>query len=110
MRKIDPKAYRPLGYRVLVRDDPVEEKIGSIIITDETKEADGHAIRFGTVVAMGELAFTMGSPPVEIPGGARVGDTIHFSKYGGAGNAFEEDGDGNKYRLLNDEDIIGVLT
>lgn len=109
LKKIDPNTYQPLGYRVLVRDDKVEERVNSIYIPDSAKKADEYAQQFGTIAALGPLAFTLGDGGNKLPLSPHVGDYVNYSKYSGVGKVFYEDEDGYKYRILNDEDVLGVL-
>lgn len=111
MQKINPEQYEPLGYRVLIRDLPVEEKTsGGLILPDQTKTADEFAQQFGVVVSMGALAFTQETPIGRrgYPHPPQVGDTVNYSKY--AGGTYQTDDHDNKYRILNDDDILGVIT
>lgn len=110
LRKIDPETFLPLGYRVLVRDDSVEQKTaGGIILTDQGKASDEHAQQFGTVVSYGDLAFSMETSTGQVPYKTRpwLGDVVVYSKY--AGGQYHEDEGGQKYRLLNDDDIRGIV-
>lgn len=110
MRTIDPNTYEPVGYRVLIRDMNVEEKTeGGIILPDQSKTADEHAQQFGEVVQAGPLAFTLDRPNgnlINIPECPRVGDVVNYVKY--AGGTYYHDDEGKRYRIINDEDILGV--
>lgn len=94
----------PSGHRVLVKIDEVEEKTqGGIIITKSSAERQEEAGIFGTLVAVGDTAW-------KDFGGrawACVGDRVMIAKYGGF--IAQEPGDSNKYRILNDEDIVAVI-
>jgi co-chaperonin GroES (HSP10) len=94
----------PAGHRVLVKIDEVEEVTkGGIIITKGTAQQQEEAGIFGTLVAVGESAW-------KDFGGrawACVGDRVMIAKYGGF--IAQEPGDDNKYRILNDEDIVAVI-
>lgn len=111
MRKIDPATFEPLSYLVLVREDKVEEKTkGGIILSDFSREANGYQQQFGYVVSMGPLAFTRNDDGIDvIQNSPKVGDLITFSKFAGEGKAFHEDDEGNRYRLLRDRDLLGVV-
>jgi len=111
MRKIDPKTFEPLSYLVLVKEDTVEEKTkGGVILPDASKDANGYQQQFGELVSMGPLAFTRNDDGVDvIQDSPSPGDKIVWSKFAGEGKAFHEDADGNRYRLLRDRDILGVV-
>lgn len=92
---------KPVGYRVLVEPDKVDEKTkGGLFLPQTTQEREQHAAIKGTVVAVGENAWSEDLEPW-----AKVGDRIIFAKYGG----FEVEEDGKTYRLLNDEDVVAVI-
>jgi co-chaperonin GroES (HSP10) len=94
----------PCGHRVLVKIDEVEEVTkGGIIITKTTAQQQEEAGIFGTIVAIGETAW-------KDFGGrnwASVGDRVMIAKYGGF--LAQEPGTDEKYRVLNDEDIVAVI-
>ena len=91
---------KPLGDRVLV--EPVEEKEvkkGGIIIPDTAKEkpTEGIVRALGTGKTDDEgkkIAFEV-----------KVGDRVLVSKYGGT----EIKLDGKEYKLLNADDILGII-
>ena len=96
----------PVGHRLLVKPDPIEEKtVGGIYITtDVTRVRDEQAQTCGTVVAVGKncwKAFDDGSA------WCQEGDHISFAKYGGF--VIKDPTDGVEYRLLNDEDVVALL-
>jgi chaperonin GroES len=95
----------PKGWRVLVAPDRKEEKTaGGIIITAQTREQEEMGGVYGTVVAVGPLAWKQHGDGTAW---AKIGDRVMFSKYGGI---MTEDPDTKEpYRLLNDEDIYCIL-
>jgi chaperonin GroES len=110
----------PSGNRVVVKPDEIEKKTESgIYIPDQVAEKHAMAQTTGVLVATGPDAFFHKVEYVErlidndfktverrISGYseafANIGDRIAFAKYGGLDVEGE---DGNKYRILNDEDI-----
>ena len=91
---------KPLGDRVLV--EPVEEKEtkkGGIIIPDTAKEkpTEGLVRALGT----GKLDDNGKKIPFEV----KVGDRVLVSKYGGT----EIKLDGKEFKLLNADDILGII-
>lgn len=94
----------PAGHRVIVKPDPLEEtsKGGIVIAHGADKSRKEKAVHIGTVVSIGKTAwkaFDDGEPWAE------VGDRVQFAKYGG----YDFEHDGEKLRLLNDEDITAIL-
>lgn len=96
---------KPAGHRVLVKPDPLEEKTkNGIILAHDNKERKEAAQATGTILAIGPTAwkdFSDGTPWAE------VGDRIWFARHGGA--LIEDPDSGEKYRLLNDEEIAAVM-
>lgn len=94
----------PAGHRVLVKVDEAEEvSKGGIIIAKTIADKQTEANIFGTLVAVGETAW-------KDFGGrswAVVGDRVAIAKYGGF--VIEDPDTGERFRLLNDEDICAVI-
>jgi chaperonin GroES len=91
---------KPLGDRVLV--EPVEEKEtkkGGIIIPDTAKEKPTE----GIVVAVGTGKTDDNGK--KIPFEVKKGDRVLVSKYGGT----EIKLDGKEYKIMNSDDILGVI-
>jgi chaperonin GroES len=91
---------KPLGDRVLV--EPVEEKEikkGGIIIPDTAKEKPTE----GIVRALG--TGKTDDDGKKIPFEVKVGDRVLVSKYGGT----EIKLDGKEFKLLNADDILGII-
>jgi len=89
----------PLGHRVLVKVEKVEEKIGSFYLPEKEVKKEQNAKEEGVLIAIGNTAFQNlgdGRP------WAAVGDKVVFARYGGYR---VEDGD-DQYVVLNDEDLI----
>ena len=93
----------PLSWLVLIKMDPVAEKLGSGIIakTEHATANDELAQTCGVVVEIGPLAWSdkdeQGVPR------AKVGDHIMIHKH--VGQYFEGD-DKEKYRVVTDKDIL----
>jgi len=105
MSTINTSGVEPLDLRVVIKPDPPEKKIGSIIIPDVEVDRQKYAATKGTLVAVGENAF---SEAARTPGFVRPqpGDRIMYGKY--AGTTFKGV-DGEEYLVANDEDVIGRL-
>lgn len=107
------KSVKPLGYRVLIKDKVVEEKKGSIYLPDATKEADEYGQVFGSIVDMGELAFTAGGTPknpafFSLTVRPNVGDTVIFDKYTGTQCWYETEEHG-RCRMIRDDDVLAIV-
>ena len=101
---------KPILHRVLVKPDNVEDvddvvrsarQSGLVVQLDKREQA---AIEVGTVVLVGDTSYReFGTTAVEqgIVPGARV----FFAKYSGKS---VKDGE-EKFLMLNDEDVIGVI-
>ncbi|HOJ66937.1 MAG TPA: co-chaperone GroES [Paludibacteraceae bacterium] len=86
---------KPLADRVLVKPAPAEEKTSSgIIIPDSAKEKPLK----GEVVAVGK-----GTKDEEMI--VAVGDTVLYGKYAGT----ELEWDGEKYLIMRQSDIMGII-
>jgi chaperonin GroES len=91
---------KPLGDRVLV--EPIEEKEtkkGGIIIPDTAKEKPTEGIV--RAIGTGKTDDNGKKVPFEV----KVGDRVLVSKYGGT----EIKLDGKEYKILNSDDILGVI-
>ena len=90
---------KPLGDRVLVQPDVVEEKTASgIIIPDTAKEKPQR----GTVVAVGTGKYENGT---KIDMTVKNGDKVLYGKYSGT----ELNLDGEDFLIMRESDILGIL-
>ena len=91
---------RPLSDRVIVKQSEAEEKTKSgIVLPDMAKEKPTK----GKVVAVGPGKLDEHGKPMEI--GLRAGDTIYYGKYSGT----DVEVDGEKFVILRESDVLGVL-
>ena len=91
---------RPLADRVIVKQSEAEEKTKSgILLPDTAKEKPTK----GKVVAVGPGKLDDKGKPMEL--GVRAGDTVYYGKY--SGTDIEVDGD--KFVILRETDVLGVL-
>lgn len=105
--RLNPSGIMPTEYRVLIRPISVDEKTkGGIILPDETRERDKYAVQEGELVAVSPLAFSYADWPegAQLP---KVGDMVIFAKYSGSSRKGR---DGVEYRVINDRDIVAVIT
>jgi chaperonin GroES len=91
---------RPLSDRVIVKQSEAEEKTKSgIVLPDTAKEKPTK----GKVVAVGPGKLNDKGKPMDI--GLRAGDTVYYGKYSGT----DVEVDGEKYVILRESDVLGVL-
>jgi len=91
---------RPLQDRVIVKQTEAEEKTKSgIYLPDAAKERPTR----GKVVSVGPGRLDEKGKAMEIP--VRVGDTVYYGKYSGT----EIEVDGQKFVILRETDLLGVL-
>ena len=92
--------FKPVGDRILVETiEEQEVKKGGIIIPDTAKEKPQE----GTIVALG--AGKKDDNGKLIPFEVKKGDRVLYSKYGGT----EVTLDGDKYLILREDDILGII-
>jgi len=95
----------PVLHRLLVKPDPVETtSAGGIVLAINEKREQAAAER-GTVIMLGSTCFKdYGGDENTV----KVGDRVFYARY--AGKEVSEDSNSNeKFMLLNDEDIVGVI-
>src|SRR5258708_40313691 len=91
---------KPLADRVIVRQSEAEEKTKSgIVLPDSAKEKPTK----GKVIAVGPGKFDDKGVRMEL--GVRTGDTVYYGKYSGT----DVEVDGQKFVILRESDILGVL-
>jgi chaperonin GroES len=91
---------RPLADRVIVKQSQAEEKTKSgIVLPDSAKEKPTQ----GKVVSVGPGKLDDKGKPMEI--GLRAGDTVYYGKWSGT----EVEVEGNKFVILKESDILGIL-
>ena len=91
---------RPLQDRVIVKQSEAEEKTKSgILLPDAAKEKPTR----GKVIAVGPGKLDDKGKPMEL--GVRVGDSVYYGKYSGT----DIEVDGEKFVILRESDVLGVL-
>ena len=91
---------RPLSDRVIVKQSEAENKTPSgIVLPDTAKEKPTK----GKVVAVGPGKLDDKGKRMDI--GLRAGDTVYYGKYSGT----DIEVDGEKYVILRESDVLGVL-
>jgi chaperonin GroES len=91
---------KPLADRVIVRQSEAETKTASgILLPDTAKEKPTK----GKVVSVGPGKLDDKGKPMEL--GVRAGDTVYYGKYSGT----DVEVSGEKFVILRESDILGVL-
>ena len=91
---------RPLADRVIVKQSEAETKTASgIVLPDTAKEKPTR----GKVVAVGPGKLDEHGKRMEI--GLREGDSVYYGKYSGT----EVEVNGEKFVILRESDILGVV-
>lgn len=103
-RAINLSGIRPIEFNVLVKQKKVEEKIGSIILAEQTREREQAAAIEGEIVAISPLAFTYEDWGAEEK--PKIGQWCIFAKYAGMK---VKGRDGEEYLLVKDKDLAAVF-
>jgi chaperonin GroES len=91
---------KPLADRIVVKPSEAEEKTKSgIYLPDAAKEKP----TLGKVVAVGPGKFDDKGRRMDLS--VRVGDTVYYGKYSGA----DVEIDGEKFVIVRESDLLGVL-
>jgi chaperonin GroES len=98
--KKQPKI-RPLGEKVLIKRLEAEDTTrGGIVLPDSAKEKP----RRGTILAVGDGKVLDDGSRAEFQ--VKTGDVVLFSSYGGT----EIKLDGEEFMLMDESDILAILT
>ncbi|MES2697792.1 MAG: co-chaperone GroES [Verrucomicrobiota bacterium] len=91
----------PVGDRILIQYAEVKEQIrGGVIIPDSAKEKPQEA----KVIALGSGGRTKDGAIIAFE--VKVGDTVLIGKFSGSDVKLDD----QKYTLVREDDILGVLT
>lgn len=91
---------RPLADRVIVKQSDAEQKTKTgIVLPDSAKEKPTQ----GKVISVGPGKLDEKGKPMEI--GLRAGDTVYYGKWSGT----EVEVNGEKFVILKESDVLGVL-
>lgn len=94
---------KPVGHRVLVLPEKAEDQYkGPLAIPDSAKERMEVGATRGKVIDVGPDAWYD-----KKTAWAKPGDTVYYVRYSGL--EVQETEESTKYRLINDEDILGVI-
>lgn len=94
----------PVGHRVLVLPEQIEEttEAGIILHTASQRSREEMAQINGVVVALGTTAYQDQPEPW-----CKAGDKVIIGKYSGL---IYDGKDGKKYRVINDLDVVAVVS
>jgi len=105
----------PTGSRILVQIRRPKTKIGNILLSEYSKDAELDNTQVAKVVAVGPMAFRNRNTMELWPEGAwfKPGDYVFVPKY--AGSRWRRDvpgqqGEKVEFVIFNDLDIVGVVT
>jgi chaperonin GroES len=91
---------RPLADRVIVKQSEAEERTKTgILLPDSAKEKPTK----GKVISVGPGKLDDNGKPMEL--GVRTGDTVYYGKYSGT----DIEVDGEKFVILRESDVLGIL-
>jgi len=93
------KDIRPLGDRVVVKQEPSEEKTQSGILLPETAKEKPQV---GTIIAVGPGRVLDNGQRIALE--VTIGDRVIYSKYGGT----EVKIDNEEYIILQERDILAI--
>ena len=100
----------PLDHRLLVLHDPVDEKIGSIIIPDMERDKKKYAQTKATVIALGDMCWAEARYDAERFGVnaafPEAGNRVLVGRYTGDTH---KGADGKDYTVINDVDVIAFI-
>lgn len=104
---------KAIGYRVIIKPDPVEEVSSGGIVLAINKNRERAEVQRGTVYDIGPYAwmntlYGYGTP--DWKPWCKVGDRVWYSKYGGKILVDQEGDKEVTYVILNDEDIQCLIT
>lgn len=104
MFTIDKTDLIPVGHRIIIEVESLEEKVGNFYVapdpTDRRREEIAREV--GTILAMGPSAFDGRSI---IDDTVQIGDKVMFKRYAGAHFEVGE----RDVRILNDDDIMAKV-
>lgn len=101
---------KPLGHRVLLKVEEVDDKseAGIITMSKETLRLEQAACSIGILVDYGDQAWRAFSSDFTGPPWCKRGDRVYFSRHAGA--RIDDPVTGKAYVLMNDDDICAVIT
>lgn len=105
---------QPCGWRLLIKPVDIEQtSSGGIVLANDTVKAKEYLRYVGKVVAMGHLCyaksdFRQSEKTAPYPF-CRVGNWVVFSKYAGQEIISRRDGNIQRYRLVDDDNVLAIV-
>lgn len=93
---------RPCGWRVLLKPMKAPDRIGSILLSDESKSATQFKMAVAEVISVGPEAYTGDRFTTAW---CKPGDYVFIGKYAGSPLTYA----GEDYKMVNDDEIIAVV-
>ena len=92
---------KPLGYKVLIKQEEIKETTsGGIVIPDELRDRMKRAWKRGTLMAKGpDVAYGLQN--------VAIGAKVWYKKFTGD-EVWFGDNENDKYLVLNDEDVTAI--
>lgn len=95
----------PVEYKIIVKNDDIEEKTGGgIYIPEHLREKEQRMRSNVTIVAIGGNAFEDWKDPIP-----QVGDRVRIARYAGEFIRPDESLDKRAYQIITDKDIITII-
>lgn len=104
----NPSGINPTEFKVLINPDPIEAKIGSILLPDDKITKEEYAQTKGRIVAVSPHAFSYEDAAAWERAKAqkpKPGDIAIYAKYAGMRLKGR---DGKDYLIVNDKDICAT--
>jgi len=96
---------KPVRCVALIKPDKVDDKsAGGLYLPESTRDRMQYAVDRGVIIDVGEGFYEGLHGPVP-----QIGDTVLFDKYKGTLVDIREGNEVQKFRLLNDNEIIAIL-
>ena len=111
------KLPRPAGWRILIAPVKIEEQSkGGIVLIDDSVKTQEYFRNIAKVVNMGHLCYTdpkfqggIGLDKATPKPWCKIGDVIKYNSYTGQEVVINHDGEVNKLRVINDDEVICVI-
>lgn len=99
----------PVGHKILVKVEEADLKTDwGFEVVSENKRLENAAQIIGELHSVGSQAWKAFGPDFSGEPWAKVGDKVLFAKY--AGEVVTDPETEEQYRMMNDDDIIAVVT
>jgi co-chaperonin GroES (HSP10) len=104
---VDPAAIPdPVGYRILVQPIEIADKIGSVLLADQTVADARHLCYVGRVVKLGATAYK--HPKFMEDTWCKIGDYVVYGRYAGQEVRLRGRSKQHSFRFVNDDEIMAI--